>query len=434
MRKERPALTDELLFLSSYIINGMKSNSLRESSLMTLSDISSRSAVEAAIGEFDVIGRDAFLRKYGFGQAQRYFLLFRGVRYDSKAIIGAAHGYQFPELGPLTPRSFSGGELTVARKLRSLGYEVWSTDIEKREPAFWAFCANPKRYRIREALDHFEMDYWTVGKSDIKAGDQAVIWQTLDRDHHRGVVAFAEILTDPEPRTDSDNPYWVNPGEGTEKILRVKVNYTVPKNLPLWVDSSEAGIFLRSLSVAKATGGTIFKITKEQWNELTRLAQYSRTSQLEIDSRELLRYRSTAVGGQGFGLSSSERRLVEEYAMSIAYSYLMQNWPSVTDVSARSSFDLLCKRGDEELRVEVKGTTNTGCRIILTRREVSEAQQPDYALFIVSEIVLDRNNPIMPVASGGVARIFSPWRPSEEALQPLSFSCDIDIEQGIIVE
>jgi len=89
---------------------------------MALGDLSSRSAVLEAIAEYDRLGQAAFLRKYRFGRAREYYLLHDGRRYDSKAIAGAAHGYQFPQ--PLQAADFSGGEATVASKLRSLGFEV----------------------------------------------------------------------------------------------------------------------------------------------------------------------------------------------------------------------------------------------------------------------------------------------------------------------
>ena len=91
---------------------------------MTLSDITSRDAILEAIAEFSALGREAFLAKYGFGLAQNYFLLHDALYFDSKAIAGAAHGVQFPESGPLHHENFSGGEKTVAKKLRSLGFVV----------------------------------------------------------------------------------------------------------------------------------------------------------------------------------------------------------------------------------------------------------------------------------------------------------------------
>jgi hypothetical protein len=77
-----------------------------------------------AIEEFDRLGRTAFLQKYGFGEAKEYFLLRDGRRYDSKAIVGAAHGFDFPRQGAFHPQDFSGGEATVQRKLEQLGFEV----------------------------------------------------------------------------------------------------------------------------------------------------------------------------------------------------------------------------------------------------------------------------------------------------------------------
>jgi hypothetical protein len=40
--------------------------------------------------EFDSLGREEFLAKYGFGEARSYFLVRDGKAYDSKAVVGAA--------------------------------------------------------------------------------------------------------------------------------------------------------------------------------------------------------------------------------------------------------------------------------------------------------------------------------------------------------
>src|SRR5262249_21947826 len=91
---------------------------------MALSDLTSRDAVLAALAEYDRLGQDAFLAKYGFGRAREYELVHDGKRYDSKAIAGVAHGIEFPNLGPLRASEFSGGEATVKRKLEELGFVV----------------------------------------------------------------------------------------------------------------------------------------------------------------------------------------------------------------------------------------------------------------------------------------------------------------------
>jgi hypothetical protein len=91
---------------------------------MALADLTESTAVLRAIEEADALGRQSFLDKYGFGPSRDYFLSYGGKLYDSKAIVGAAHGYQHPALGPLKSNDFSGGEPTVQRKLEQLGFNV----------------------------------------------------------------------------------------------------------------------------------------------------------------------------------------------------------------------------------------------------------------------------------------------------------------------
>jgi hypothetical protein len=65
---------------------------------MALSDVT-RSHVISAIEEFDALGRERFLAEYGFGRALAYYLIHEGHEYDSKAIVGVAHGYARQDLG-----------------------------------------------------------------------------------------------------------------------------------------------------------------------------------------------------------------------------------------------------------------------------------------------------------------------------------------------
>jgi 5-methylcytosine-specific restriction protein A len=54
---------------------------------MAWADLNDRNAVLEAIAEFELVGREAFLAKYGFGHANRYILIHEGKEYDAKAII-----------------------------------------------------------------------------------------------------------------------------------------------------------------------------------------------------------------------------------------------------------------------------------------------------------------------------------------------------------
>lgn len=109
-----------------------------------------------------------------------------------------------------------------------------------------------------------------------------------------------------------------------------------------------------------------------------------------------------AEGSQGFQLSSAERAAVELRAMAVATAFFKSAGYAVKDLSRTHSFDLLGTRGDESLKIEVKGTTSLGSAILLTKNEVQLHKQahPHNALAVVHSITLDRSRAI-PLASGG---------------------------------
>ena len=90
---------------------------------MSLADLT-RPAVLGAIQEYDQLGREVFLRRYGFGPARDYRVIFNGREYDSKAIAGVAHRFISPQAEPLSAAEFSGGRETVKRTLERLGFVV----------------------------------------------------------------------------------------------------------------------------------------------------------------------------------------------------------------------------------------------------------------------------------------------------------------------
>src|SRR4051812_21567862 len=89
---------------------------------MSLVDLTPE-VVRQAIAEFDRLGRESFLRTYGFGKARGYVLVHNGHSYDSKAIAGVAHKY-LPGRAQLTSQEFSGGEDAAAGRLRELGFDI----------------------------------------------------------------------------------------------------------------------------------------------------------------------------------------------------------------------------------------------------------------------------------------------------------------------
>lgn len=97
---------------------------------MSLSELTDAAAVKSALAEFDEIGREAFLKRYGYGRSRNYLIEYDGNLYDSKAIVGAAFGIQHPDRGPLKHSEFSGGDATVRRLLEGLGFSVVSRESD----------------------------------------------------------------------------------------------------------------------------------------------------------------------------------------------------------------------------------------------------------------------------------------------------------------
>lgn len=111
--------------------------------LRKVNQVSSRTAVLAAVAEYDQLGRDRFLAKYGYGRARKYQLIHEGREYDSKAIAGVAFGKQFGTTA-LSPYELSGGLASALRPLKKLGFHITGMDDNSPGAAPQGGVRNPK--------------------------------------------------------------------------------------------------------------------------------------------------------------------------------------------------------------------------------------------------------------------------------------------------
>lgn len=133
--------------------------------------------------------------------------------------------------------------------------------------------------------------------------------------------------------------------------------------------------------------------------------------------------------GQGFQVDQDVKLKVEARAMTAAAEFYSPNW-EVEDVHGNQSYDLVCRRGGEEKHVEVKGTTTSGAEVILTRNEVKHAREyPCTALFILSNISIERAEDGTPMATGGDRHVYDPWPIDDGTLTPLGFRYLVPDEQ-----
>jgi hypothetical protein len=90
--------------------------------------------------------------------------------------------------------------------------------------------------------------------------------------------------------------------------------------------------------------------------------------------------------------------------------------------TAPKGYDLICSRDDEVKHIEVKGTTTDGAEVILTANEVRHAREnPCTALFILSNIAVERAEDGTVTATGGKRHLYDPWRLDDGTLKPLGF-------------
>lgn len=126
--------------------------------------------------------------------------------------------------------------------------------------------------------------------------------------------------------------------------------------------------------------------------------------------------------GQGFQLDQEVKDTVEAFAMNTATQFYREAGWQVEDVHGSESYDLICSKDGASTHVEVKGTTEDGTEVILTYNEVEHAQEyTPVALFIVSKIVVGRDETGAVVASGGEIRQYDPWIISNGTLKAIGY-------------
>jgi hypothetical protein len=404
---------------------------------MAIEDITDPDAVLRALAEFDQLGHEALRHKYEFGKAVRWYLEHNGRLYDTKAVLGVAHKYQFGDA--LGPRNFYGGAPTN-NVLKRLGFTVVNTDemapLASGATGFWIFAARPDRYRLLDSVRELDEDEWRTAGSDVRAGDRVAVWQYRGGGKLRGVVALGQILTNPRETTASDesHPFWIAGADPLpDTAMRARVRYALRPDPPLWLEEAPPDSVLHRLSVVKAQGGTVFRVREEDWMELVELAggwpdATSSEAAAEAEIEQLIR----PARGQGFGLSVDDRLAVEHRAMDVVRNHFVAEGWTVKDVYRWKSYDLEATRGSSEVRhLEVKGTTGGADSVFLTKNEVAwtRAHPAESALAVVHGISLDREE-VPASAVGGTLRLIYPWDILEAALIPLAYRYAIPPRSG----
>ncbi|GAA2056370.1 type IV restriction endonuclease McrA [Streptomyces cheonanensis] len=125
-----------------------------------------RAGILQAIAEHDRLGLERFRDTYGYRAAVTYLLEYEGKQYDSKAIVGVAHKYDFGvALKPSTP-GFSGGLKHAVAWLRREGFTVVepSRTFHRR-----VGDVRPARRATGPALHRPVLLLWAIGQAVARA-------------------------------------------------------------------------------------------------------------------------------------------------------------------------------------------------------------------------------------------------------------------------
>jgi hypothetical protein len=150
--------------------------------IVALSDIT-RDAVLQAMGEYDELGDDEFLSRYGFAPATVYRVGEHGRQYDSKAIVGVAHGYATGQFW--TASDFSGGQQTVVKTLEALGFSFAPSSAD--DTRAWLVTTKTDYRRLGgytkyddDPSSHYSYDSNVANSRQLAPGDRLVFWDEVN--------------------------------------------------------------------------------------------------------------------------------------------------------------------------------------------------------------------------------------------------------------
>lgn len=126
--------------------------------------------------------------------------------------------------------------------------------------------------------------------------------------------------------------------------------------------------------------------------------------------------------GQGFVANSKVKIAIERYAVEAAIDYYNEKG-ALEIIELGKPYDLRVVLLDQELHVEVKGSTRKLSSVTLTRNEVSHAQTyPGTQLFVLDEMKLTTDQDGTIAITGGRKRIWENWVPATSSLQVVAYS------------
>ena len=304
------------------------------------------------------------------------------------------------------------------RKMKNNFYWVSQNrtfNVERKEGFLWA----PYLDKRKKKIFHWE------SLKNLKNGD--IVFS-----HFRGTIPSVSIVQGdpienyPRPREFSKALSWMAKGRRVNvKYIdinpiiideKVKLEFNRFKREKYWMYDKKLQhnvIYLIPIPYGMAKF-ILNKIQNEQNISISDINNFDEINDLSIDDLKLKKKKNTKkISGQGFGLSSGERKAIENRAMDIVSKQMKKDGWKVEDVSGEKNrgYDYIFKKNDKIIYCEVKGTQNSDSKVILTKNEVIAAEKnyPNSALYVVSGIFLDRSKKPPKASLGKLSLKKHPW-------------------------
>jgi hypothetical protein len=134
-------------------------------------------------------------------------------------------------------------------------------------PRFYALLSNPNVFNPEAAAKVLIEDTWSLPEGESRLGDGVVYWRSDGGTGRKGVVAFGEVIGEPEVQTEpaASAMFWAEGKRPEGPLRRIRVRYHGGQGLPLLAGGQHSDL-LNTLSVSRSHGRNwLYKVTPPQW-------------------------------------------------------------------------------------------------------------------------------------------------------------------------
>lgn len=272
---------------------------------------------------------------------------------------------------------------------------------------FWVIKARPDRNDFTKFPSRGRTGRWYTARlpKNWSLGDLLFVWAASP---HRRIIGVAELT---EPNDGYEQGSW-----------RFRVRYlSNPFEGPTIDELRRLAIFRDASFLKSGPAGTVYPLTQRQGLTLQTITDSFSPSvpKTRTTAKDEAMIRRSV--GAGFGTPAENQRVERAAVRAVVAHFRRRGWRVRSVEAEKVGYDLDCRKGDEVMRVEVKGVRGTEPRFILTAGEYKRARMdPKFILCVVTSAL---GRPIiLPVTQRELHRKLS--------VVPLAYKAEISSPLG----